>query len=53
MCFGAPHVNCAALEEGVMKFYRNRNPRSLELLGVAEKPKGFWTKTRRVDYYHR
>ena len=36
-----------------MNFYMNRNPRSAELLGVAEKPRGFITTKRRVDYYHR
>ena len=47
------YVNEAAKEEGVTKYYCNRNPRSLELLGMAEKPKGFQTARRRVDYYHR
>ena len=37
----------------VAKYYSNRNPRSPELLGVAEKPRGFATWHRRVDYYHR
>lgn len=49
---GSP-MNIATMEAGLTKYYRNRNPRSLELLGVAEKPKGFWTKARRVDFYHR
>ena len=35
------------------RYYCNRNPRSLELLGMAEKPRGFETAHRRVDYYHR
>ena len=35
------------------KHFINRNPRSLELLGVAPKPKGFETSRRRVDYYYR
>ncbi len=50
---GTSHTNCAALESGVTKYYCNRNPRSLELLGMAEKPRGFATKNQRVDYYHR
>ena len=37
----------------VTKYYFNRNPRSPELLGIAEKPRGFATWHRRVDYYHR
>lgn len=53
MNFDPPHVNSAALESGVTKYYCNRNPRSLELLGVAEKPRGFKTSRQRVDYYHR
>jgi len=36
-----------------MSLYTNRNPRSAELLGMAEKPRGFITTKRRVDYYHR
>ena len=47
------YVNDAAKELGVTRYYCNRNPRSLELLGMAEKPKGFETARRRVDYYHR
>ena len=47
------YVNDAAKELGVTRYYYNRNPRSLELLGMAEKPKGFETAHRRVDYYHR
>ena len=47
------YVNDAAKELGVTGYYCNRNPRSLELLGMAEKPKGFETARRRVDYYHR
>ena len=50
---GPTHVNSAALEKGLTKYYRNRNPRSFELLGIAEKPRGFATKRYRVDYYHR
>ena len=50
---GTSHVNCAALESGVTTYYCNRNPRSLELMGMAEKPRGFATKKQRVDYYHR
>ena len=46
-------VNRAALERGTTNYFCNRNPRSLELLGLAEKPKGFATKKSRVDYYHR
>lgn len=46
-------VNSAALEPGVTKYFCNRNPRSLELLGIAEKPRGFATKKTRVDFYHR
>ena len=34
-------------------FFQNHNPRSLELLGVAVKPKGFATKMGRTAYYHR
>ena len=47
------YVNGAAKELGVTRYYCNRNPRSLELLGMVEKPKGFETARRRVDYYHR
>lgn len=47
------YVNDAAKELGVTRYYCNRNPRSLELLGMAEKPMGFETAHRRVDYYHR
>ena len=47
------HINCAALERGVTKYYCNRNPRSLELMGMADKPRGFGTKNQRMDYYHR
>ena len=47
------HVNCASLERGVTKYFCNRNPRSLELLGIADKPLGFATKNQRMDYYHR
>ena len=47
------YVNDAAKELGVTRYYCNRNPRNLELLGMAEKPKGFKTDHRRVDYYHR
>ena len=50
---GSTHVNSAVLEKGLTKYYRNRNPRSFELLGIAEKPRGFATKRYRVDYYHR
>ena len=46
-------VNDAAKELGVTRYYCNRNPRSLELLGMAPKPRGFETAHRRVDYYHR
>ena len=49
----AMYVNDAAKELGVTGYYCNRNPRSLELLGMAKKPKGFETAHRRVDYYHR
>lgn len=45
--------NAAALEQGCIQYFHNRNPRNLELLGVAEKPRGFKTKRGRVDYYHR
>ena len=38
---------------GISRIYINRNPRSPELLGIAEKPKGFKTRKWRVDYYHR
>ncbi len=38
---------------GCIKQYVNRNPRSNELIGIAEKPKGFKTRKWRVDYYHR
>ena len=47
------HINYASLERGVTKYYCNRNPRSLELLGMADKPLGFGTKNQRMDYYHR
>ena len=47
------HINCASLERGVTKYYCNRNPRSLELLGMEDKPRGFATKNQRMDYYHR
>ena len=47
------HVNYASLERGVTKYYCNRNPRSLELLGMADKPLGYATKNQRMDYYHR
>ena len=47
------HVNWALLEKGVTKYFCNRNPRNPELLGIAEKPKGFETTHKRVDYYHR
>ena len=50
---GSVHVNCASLERGVTKYYCNRNPRSLELLGMADKPLGYATKNQRMDYYHR
>ncbi len=46
-------MNSAALEQGVTKYFCNRNPRNPEMLGIAEKPKGFETKRYRVDYYHR
>ena len=46
-------VNSAAMELGVTKYFCNRNPRSLELLGIAEKPRGFATKKSRMDFYHR
>eukprot|EP00731_Ephydatia_muelleri_P023492 Em0015g1075a len=48
-----PHVSAAAFEKGCTGYYCNRNPRNLELLGLADKPKGFETKNQRVDYYHR
>lgn len=37
----------------VATYYCNRNPRSPELLGIADKPRGYATWHRRVDYYHR
>ena len=43
----------STLQRGCTQYYYNRNPRSLELLGLAEKPKGFKTRKWRVDYYHR
>ena len=46
----------APLQEGCSEWYYNRNPRSLELLGAAEKPKGFHRQRKRVgriDYYHK
>ena len=46
-------VNHAATEDGVTKYFCNRNPRNLELMGIAEKPKGFEKKRYRVDYHHR
>ena len=49
-----PALDQSAVQEfGCTHYYLNRNPRNLELLGVAEKPKGFATKWERVDYYHR
>ena len=48
-----PHISAAAFEKGCTAYYCNRNPRNLELLGIADKPKGFETKNQRVDYYHR
>ena len=50
---GQTHVNNASNEEGVTKYFCNRNPRSLELLGVAPKPRGYETRRFRVDYHHR
>ncbi len=38
---------------GCVNRYSNRNPRSMELIGLAEKPKGFKTHKWRVNYYHR
>ncbi len=46
-------VNSAALEQGVTRYFCNRNPRNAEMLGLAEKPKGFETMKNRVDYYHK
>ena len=43
----------SGVTKGMVKNYFNRNPRSPELLGIAEKPRGFITWKRRVDYYHR
>lgn len=47
------HDEVVLVEEGVAKYFRNRNPRSPELLGVAPKPKGYQTGRWRVDYHHR
>ena len=38
---------------GCIRQYMNKNPRSNELIGIAEKPKGFKTRKWRIDYYHR
>jgi large subunit ribosomal protein L18 len=38
---------------GYVQNYINRNPRNLELLGMAKKPRGYATRLWRVDYYHR
>lgn len=46
-------TNSAALEQNCTQYFHNRNPRNLELLGVAKKPRGFGTRLWRVDYYHR
>ena len=45
----------APLQEGCSEWYYNRNPRSLELLGAVEKPKGFHRQRKRVGRidYHR
>ena len=43
----------SSIKELPMRYYYNKNPRSPELLGVAEKPRGFCMSKRRVDYYHR
>lgn len=40
--------------EGVVSpVYNNRNPRSLELMGMERKPRGYGKGIWRVDYYHR
>lgn len=41
------------IENGCIKQFVNRNPRSGELLGTTEKPKGYQTRPWRIDYYHR
>lgn len=46
-------ADTARIKDHVAKYYFNRNPRSSELLGIADKPRGFKTWNRRVDYYHR
>lgn len=46
-------LDSSAIKALPMRYYYNRNPRSPELLGIAEKPRGFATKKMRVDYYHR
>ena len=46
-------LDTSSIKELPMRYYFNRNPRSPELLGVEEKPRGFGTAKRRVDYYHR
>ena len=46
----------APLQEGCSEWYYNRNPRSVELLGAVEKPKGFHRQRKgvgRIDYYHK
>ena len=36
-----------------LKVLANKNPRNLEYLAIAPKPKGFKTQRQRVDYYYR
>jgi hypothetical protein len=38
---------------GYLKSLSNKNPRNLEYLAVAPKPKGFKTLKQRVDFYYR
>ena len=38
---------------GARQRVSSRNPRALELMGAAEKPRGFATARLRPDYYHR
>ena len=50
---GSGNFDPSKVKDMPMNYYMNRNPRSAELLGIAEKPRGFITTKRRVDYYHR
>lgn len=49
----APAAPAGSRKNEVARYYCNKNPRSPELLGIADKPRGYATWNRRVDYYHR